>query len=65
MTVFQDMGAVCMVEEVEKEPVERVVFKVRVVFNLFKLKLNWGILKDTSGNEVQESGQGLPMEIGK
>ena len=30
VTVFQDMGVVCMVEEVEKEPVERVVFKKKV-----------------------------------
>lgn len=40
MTVFQDMGAVCMVEEVEKEPVERVVFKVRQI-----IKIELGYLK--------------------
>lgn len=34
MTVFQDMGAMCMVEEVEKEPVERVVFKVRQIIKI-------------------------------
>lgn len=34
MTVFQDMGAMCMVEEVEEEPVERVVFKVRQVVKI-------------------------------
>lgn len=34
MTVFKIKGAMCMVEEVEEEPVERVVFKVRQVIKI-------------------------------
>ena len=77
MTIFQDMGILCMVEG-RGERVSGKLFRQDRVRSRCYGRRQWraiqseeiivrvrDILENTSGDEVQDSGEGLALEIGK